>query len=303
LYSRPEGILSSEIEQATTEFDTLARVRLYQYIQQIASNPETIRIFGPNADFMSVLSSYQRVFVVLKLLGFQRLLDNVSDAMVQDGRQACDLLAILGELVVNPMADPLHAIANISREQIEEWRGTQAIKTDERITLSARSRTNVCEIGKFLISKLAPYPESFEACRAMCDKFEIHDLVKTVNSLEEAVEAQDHSKISLSSRNLSDILEKTWQDASSVATKAAYARGGLTLAIAILGMAAGALIETAGTTGVVGGGLMAGLGYNALEWYLDIKTDAISEKAARRASRSYLVNIFDFRRKYNLDSK
>lgn len=298
LYSRRQGVLSSEIDHAKIEFDALAQVRFYEYINRIASNREVIRLFGPNADLTTIFSTFELVYTSLKLLGFQRLVDNVSDALVEDPAQAVNLLSILGNLVVGPRTDPLHAIANTSRERIEKSHGIPALQTDEQAARSAnvRSRVNVCEIGKFLMTKLAPYPESFEACRAMCDKFEIYDLVDTVNSLQAAVEAEDYSAIRSRGRDLSEVLDNIWQEANTIETNTALVRGGVTLGIAILGTVA------AGPIGALGG-ILASLGYNAVEWFLETKTDALSEKAAKSLSPNYLVNIFDFRRKYNLDSK
>jgi hypothetical protein len=58
----------------------------------------------------------------------------------------------------------------------------------------------------------------------------------------------------------------------------------------------------AGPIGALGS-IMATVGYNAVEWYLDKKTDALSEKVVKSLSPKYLANIFDFGRKYEVDSK
>jgi hypothetical protein len=50
------------------------------------------------------------------------------------------------------------------------------------------------------------------------------------------------------------------------------------------------------------GGLLAGLGFNALDRALDMNDSSIAKRLAEMINKDYLVNIYDFRQKFALPS-
>jgi hypothetical protein len=197
----------------------------------------------------------------------------------------------MNALIVDPRADPFEAIHNLTKRELE--RSVADLPKEVTASLSDELRPSICEIGMFLMNRLAPYPTSFEACRAICDKFRHYDLYKVMTSLQEAVKAEDCSVIQSKSRDLSELFDKVWNDSNRPQTYANVVRGGVIMGVAVLGGVA------AGPIGAVGG-LLAGLGYNVVEKIIESKTDSVSEKIARQLVPNYLVNILDFRKKYDL---
>ena len=53
-------------------------------------------------------------------------------------------------------------------------------------------------------------------------------------------------------------------------------------------------------TGFIGAGILAGLGFQAVDKIAGLKLESLSEKIAKFISPNYLVTIFDFKKGYNI---
>jgi len=295
-FSHPTIQDSRSYRDTKVEFDTLSRIKFYRHIENLISESSTEGVFGSGADPRHVVSYLSHVFAALGTLGYDELKRIVSDALIEDPRQAFDLLGLLDMLVVRPRTDPLDAISNIGRDVLERSPGLSRLATVElplKASKVLRERIHTPELGQFLMKKLAPYPESFEACRAMCDKYDHFELHQIMNSLQQAVMSEDYARIGFNAENLSEALDKIWLDANKFGEKTRMVRAGLTIGLAVMGAAA------AGPVAPVGG-LLAGLGYTITEKILELKTDSISERIAKSLTPNYLVNIFDFKEKHGL---
>lgn len=289
-----------DFRNGLVEFDTLSRVTFYKFMSKIMAAPEMTRALGPNATPMSEITYLSRAFASLAILGYRELKESVSDAIVENPLEALSFLMLLDELVVQPRTDPFDAISNLSRGRLEQMckrsRVFNEVDKMPEVVREGHDRTYAREIGKFLMAKLAPYPESFEACRVMCDTYKHWDLQQVMVSLQQAVRSKDYSGIQAQGKNLSEALENAWLDASKLGRNTNLIRAGLTLAAAVLGTVA------AGPVNAVGG-VLAGLGYPVLDKVLELRTDSISERIASWLVPNYIVNIFDFRKKYPLHER
>jgi hypothetical protein len=281
---------SKKFKDELVRFDTLSRVRFYDYLANLGSILTTKQALGPTATPFSMVDFVSHDFAALGLLGYDDLQQMLADAMVEDPSKAMDLFLTLRTLVVGPRTDLLGAIYNISREQ------TEATPASRSWLVQRSTKTPLGEIGKYLLRKLAPYPESLEACRVLCDNYKQHDLYSVAAALQEAVSTEDYSGVRAKSQDLSEILDKIWNDASTYGKRKDIARGGITIGMAVLGTV------IAGPIGALGG-VLASLGYNVIEKLLEIKTDSISERIAKSLTSSCLISIFEFEKKYPQTSK
>jgi hypothetical protein len=287
---------SRSYRDAIVEFDTLSRIRFYRHIDNLISESRQEHTFGPSADPKRVIFWLRHVFAALVILDYDELKQIASDAIIEDPRAAFDLLGVLDLLVVRPRTDPLDAVSNIGRDVLEQSPGLSRLTTVDlplQASQTVRERIHTPELGQFLMKKLAPYPESFEACRAMCDRYDHFELHQIMNSLQQAVMSENYSKMGCGTRDLSEALDKIWLDAKKFEDKARMVRAGLMIGPAVLGAVA------AGPVAFVGG-LLAGLGYTITEKILELETDSISERIAKSLTPNYLVNIFDFKKKHRL---
>ncbi len=278
---------------ALIEYDTLCRIRIYPTANRRNLDPRYMRKYGPAVDITKTAwEKFADTYAALELLGYRDLKEFIRDRLVYDEfGELADVTNLCVQLILEPTFDIFGAIHNVSHEQL-------AMKTPDGMALlvSQAPSPNLAEIGKFLMEKLAPYPTSYEACRAMCDKFSETDLYGVSTSLLQAVKSEEYSDILSNGKKLGDILDKLWEEADSIGSKTGFIRGGITIGIAVLGTVA------AGPIGAVGG-LLAALGYNIGEKMLELRTDSTSERIAKAVSPSYVVNVFDFKSRYGLVKK
>jgi hypothetical protein len=281
-----------KFKEAFIEFDTLASLSFYKYAKTISKEQDVLREFGPGVDVYSRVKLSANAFAALEMLGYHEIKEVISRALTEEPVLALRLLNTLNTLIVDPRADPFDAIHNVTQRTIENT--IADLGKDVNVRLDQDSHLSICEIGKFLMNKLSPYPTSFEACRAMCDTYKHYDLQQVMLALQQAARAEDYSEIKSESEQLSEILENIWNDTSKIGSRVNLIRAGIPLSIALLGEVA------AGPIGAVTGGLLAKLGYEVLEKFMEMKTDSISEKIAKYSAPNYLVNVFNFKKRYDL---
>lgn len=277
------------------EFETLARNNLYKDMEKTEASPLR-KMLGPGYDFRHAFSATANEYAILDYLGYGELTNLVLNSLLEpeaDNSQlqmARELLSLYRELIVTPSTELLKGIHNVNLAGLLNPLALLLAKKEVEGGSSLRLPRSY-EIGKFLMKKLVPYPTGFEACRAMCDRYDHYDLQRTLSSLQEAVRISDYAEIDSEKSKLTDILENTWRESMSVKSRAKMFRAGIPVALAVLGTVAG------GLTGPYTG-MLASLGYTLTEKFIEIKTDSISERVARHFTQSYLVNVFDFRKKY-----
>jgi hypothetical protein len=279
------------------EFETLARNNVYKDMEKMEASPLR-KMLGPGYDFQHAFRATANTYAILDYLGYRDLTNLVSDALLEPDagnsqvQMARVLLGLYGELIVTPSTELLKGIHNMNLAGYLDPTSLLLGKDNADRGISSLLPRSF-EIGKFLMKKLIPYPIGFEACRAMCDRYDHYDLQHVLSSLQQAARVADYSEIHDETKNLTDVLENAWRDCKKVGTRQKMFSFGIPMAMAILGTAAG------GLTGPYGG-LLAGLGFALGEKFIEIKTDSISERIAKHFAQSYLVNIFDFRKKYTV---
>ena len=90
---------------------------------------------------------------------------------------------------------------------------------------------------------------------------------------------------------MSEILDNVWNDAERLRMEAAGIRFGVSLNLGLIGEIA---------AGLPGLGIMAGLGFTAVDKFWGMQNDSVSEKIAKFVNPNYLVSIYDFKKKHAL---
>ena len=131
-------------------------------------------------------------------------------------------------------------------------------------------------------------PESFDACKDVISRYEQQDLYRVLESLQEAIKNSNADSIREKNIELNTILDNTWHD-EQIARRIKGLKYGIPISTALIGSAA---------VGLIGGfgGFIAGLIPNAIK----VNEESIEETIAKLKIPSYLINIFDFKKKYDI---
>jgi hypothetical protein len=278
----------ARLKYARIEFDTLGRIRLLSFLRSLLDYRLESLPFDVSATYADGAYTYS----ILDFFGYSGLTALIREAMTDYPPRVLGLLHLYTELILLPRFDLLGGIHNINLTGFVYPDAIQLLQTDKPD--ESKGRPYSYEIGKFLMNKLVPYPVGFEACRTMCDTYKHYDLQQVMLALQRAARAEDYSGIRSGSKQLAETLDNIWSDTNKIASKANIIRAGVPLSIALLGEVA------AGPIGAITGGFLAKLGYDVLEKFMEIKTEALSEKIAKYSAPNYLVSVFDFKKKYDL---
>jgi hypothetical protein len=157
-------------------------------------------------------------------------------------------------------------------------------------TLSPKEIRFPGEVGKFLLNKLTYAPKGLRACNELIDHYNSYDLQKVNASLNNAILENQPDIVEKNLEEFADILDNVWND-KTVPRKISGLKIGIPLSLAAIGEI------VAGPLGGVGG-LLAGLGFSVGEKILEANMEGLNEKIAKKFSKSYQVNIYDFKKKY-----
>ncbi len=271
-----------EIDKATQIFSDLAFVR---YVWFLRKNMD--RLFSPSdyssPPFHHMLMEERDTYVRLKLLQ-PALAENVENSMIDDPALAFVLLRAYGLFIRSPLIDGLRDDAvNLSLKDasLAEFLPVHYRPKDIRLP---------CEIGRFLFTKLTYAPYGFDACKELIYHYDVHDLTRVEKSLNEAIVANNPNVTNQKAEELSEILDNVWKD-KTLPRRIRGLQAGIPISMAAIGSVA------AGPIGIVGG-FLAGLGYSVADKFIDLGTEGLSERLAKLKTKSYQVNIYDFKKKY-----
>jgi tetratricopeptide (TPR) repeat protein len=151
------------------------------------------------------------------------------------------------------------------------------------------------EVGKFLNDKLKIIsPKDVEGSIELSDEYELYDCRKVMKALNEAVQKDKIDVINEKSKEIPTIFENVWSDADKLKKKMGNVRHGVSFGIGVIGT-----IATLPIAGI--GGLLSGLGFVFADRIADIKDyGSISEKIVGWRTQSYLMHVYDFKKKYKL---
>ena len=186
--------------------------------------------------------------------------------------------------------DPLKGILSFKRQDIQELH--------EHFPLNLnipKEKELPCEVGKFLNHKLKRIsPKNLNGAVELSDEYELYDIRRVMGALSVAVEKEKIDVINEKSREISVIFENVWSEADKLKGKINIFRYGISFGIGVIGVVA--TLPISGT-----GGLLSGLGFAVADKVADVKAyKSISERIAKWRMQSYVMHVYDFKKKYKL---
>ena len=276
---------SEKINKYITEFDTLVNlpsengkkfIDIIKYVSELGLS---------NYSFNELLYESLEYYAFLKEYGYNDIIDYFENLLVSDSIEAGTFLGSLGKIIVDTKLDAFNSDRIIPLEVLNNL--SSCFSTSDLMEMC-----NIHEIGENLLNKLTFMPESFDACKDVIARYDQEDLYKVSASLHKGITESNPDLISKKNTELSEIFDNVWDDA-----KLEKRIKGVNYGIPITMTLIGAL---SGPVGGVGG-LLAGLGINVAS---EIFTqDPIVEKYVKKTVQNHVVNIFDFRKKYNIPIK
>lgn len=266
-----------------TEYDALVRLPSQNGMNFIDSQ-KSIAGFGAtryNLNDMSDETFFYYAF--LKEFGYNEIIEYFENLLVLDSLKAFNFLAGIGALIVEPKIDAYKSDHIYSFEDLTKLSCGSNIE-------SMGGTNNIHEIGEFLLNKLTFMPESFDACKDVIARYDQEDLYKVSASLHKGVNESNPDIICKNNIELSEILENVWSDAK-LENRIKDVNYGIPISMALVGTLASGVLSG-------GVGLLAGLGLTGVSEI--INQESIGETLVKKTVPNHIVNIFDFKKKYNV---
>lgn len=276
----PSTVFFSEKEfnRVRQGFVSLGHLGFFNWLKQ---QPVVLRA-GKDA-LVYTLVTMEVTYAFLKL-GKHAIAEEIENQLTDDYGKAFSLLTIARIFITDPIRDMRRDSCNFSLDDLQLREALSAGYQSSEISFPY-------EIGKFLMTKLTYAPLSLDACKELIYHYDAYDLRKLQQSLNEAIVNTKPDVLKEKSDALSEILDNIWND-KSLERKVKSIQAGIPLSMAAIGNVAAGPIGAAG-------GFLAGLGYTVLDKAIDIGTSGLPERLAKMLSKSYQVNIFDFKKNYN----
>ena len=289
----PDEALSTDpqtIHNFRKEFEDLAKVNYYKSLKRHIEN----NAFSQN-DFLSIIHHRKDTFVYMKILGIEEV-DNISKLMITEPPHADTLLAAY-EYLVEPIFDPLKASKNFSLSEIQQYDlNSLASKMPSSSQQSPNVRSFPVEIGRFIMQKITLNPSSYYACIDVIQHYEQNEFYKAFEALDKAIKTKKQDEVPTHISKLNEIMNNVWKGADKVKLVGEGVKDGISVVIGGVGAFASSLIGVEPTME----GLLASLGFKAMDRALSRVEMPIGDRLSRLFNNEYLVNIYDFKQRHNL---
>lgn len=289
-----EAYIDSEVRKGIEqEFFAIASVRYTDMLRD-----SVLSMYENDDVFKTLLKSRLQIYTNLKELGLSDAAETISNYMIDDPDIADEMLATYS-IVLEPAIGALRCHKNLSFSLTQRFgiriADLPSVNTETAVPTFDRPTFPV-EMGKFLIGKLAPNPTGYQGCRYLIDHYKSTDVYRLLEAFDRDVREQSKDSVIKSVSELDLVLDNIWKDASRIARSGKVINGGLKIILGLIGY--GVTSALLGNSIVGGAGLLSALGLDVAKNYLSGKN--IGEKAARVINKDYIVNVYDFTKKYHL---
>lgn len=258
----------------------------YLSISEIAFSKLLTKVIGTKWGYWTAAKTYaeaaEKIYIYLKLK-HPILAETIENLMVDDPPRAFIMFHVCQNFVVTPNIRLGYNLSNFSLDEIKLGTILPTPYQPQEISFP-------CEIGQFLLKKLTYAPVSLDACRELMYHYDAYDLRKVQEALNEGIATNNPDILEKNAEELSEILDNIWND-KTLPRRIKGLEIGIPVSMAAIGSVA------AGPIGSVGG-FLAGLGLNVADRFIDIGTEKLVDKLAKKKAKSYQINIYDFKRKY-----
>lgn len=271
----------NELETYVNEFNTLIDLPSQNGMTFKGVHAHNTTFDFVNYSLNELLNESRIYYAFLKAYEYNNIVDYFEELLIIDSSKATKFLAGMGKFIIDQRMDAFKSDRIFSFESLTDF-------GFDSFDLMGKQNKNY-EIGKFLFKKLTFMPEGFEACKCVIDRYKQEDLYKVSASLHKGINESNIDLINKTKIELSDILDNVWTDAR--------------LEKRIAGLKCGIpfILGTVGYLALDGVGLFAGLGLTAVSEFITANQESIGEKFARKTVSDYVVNIYDFKTKYDIE--
>lgn len=276
-----------ELEQKkiAAEFVELSSIK---YIEQLRHN--VLRDGGSEEFFYALLEGRGQVYEQMKILGIDDGIEKVSNLLVDNPEEAENLLSAYMTITV-PFFDPLTPNYNHSLTKLRRF-GMSSITKLPNIKIP--------ELGKSILKKIVPNPTSYYGCIEVIQKYQDNDLYRLLESFEKALSKEQQEKIIENSKEIEEVTDNVWSSVGKMESTIKGIKSGISFVFGLGGMAATASMGDPSFGAISGlAGILSGLGFHTLETHFGTKK-TLSEKIGKWLNPNYIVNVYDFKKKYNL---
>jgi hypothetical protein len=277
-------IESKKLYNYHIEFETLINLPSQTRGNCVDYVKDSIKFCSSRYDLTDILIENRQYYAFLKEFGYNEIIEKFEYLSLFDPEKAMILLGNFGNLIVDPNQNSFKSDYVFSFESVTEL--DSCINRHDYI-----KNNKIHDIGKFLLNKLTFMPESFDACKDVIDRYKQEDLYTVSASLRKGIYESDIDLVDKEKIELSDILENVWTDAT-LEKRITGLRYGIPISMALVGNLA-----------IGGVGLLAGLGITGISEMIAVDQESTGEKIAKKTVPDYLVNIFDFKKKYNIEKQ
>ncbi len=273
-----------DLSRYYNEFSIIANSGFRNYVRKTSVYSRNKRAFD------TLMTNLRGNYMMIRAIIAPDLSNEVAEVFASDYEKAGRIMDMLDILVLRPLRNPLRCVDASTLDALGK-----AHKFGSEHEIKQQGKVFPYEVGKLLMNKLTFYPESLEACKQLTARYEEQDILNLFNAVNEGISKNDPVMVEKNEQELSAALDNIWED-KSLQKRIDGIRFGVPLALGAIGLIAADL------SGAFGG-LLTGLGFDALDRLLAFKEETFSENLAKAFASSYQTIIFDFQKKYSLKNK
>lgn len=269
-------------KEYSVEFFTIAEFGFKEYLTHLEFN---VAGFWENtpSHILKRLGDYAFLYGSLKFLGYHELVEELECLMMSNYFEALKWFDVFGNTIAVPTFNPLKPIYNLGIERLTKFYELGKGYTTE-------PREVPIEIGKFILDKLVRYPETLQGCWDIIQYYDDEELYKVLNALNMGLKERNIDMIQEKTNDISGILDNVWAETKKIKKNAEVARWSI-------GLVGGLSASLAGFGGM---GILAGLGLSTVDKIVGMKLDSVGEIVAKFISPNYLVTMYDFKEKHQI---
>ncbi len=262
------------------EYFTLASIKFDSGLAtQVLNMDESKEFYFRSRD------SCANAYAQMKFLKMDEVVEMISNLMIDEPAKAYSMFEKYFVLLT-PQFDSIKASCNVSLSHMKRSGINVKNKQYDDIIFPV-------DIGKHIMKKIVQNPSSYYGCINVIENYNQNDLYNLLYSLDTAVKNNNKDLFEKNAGEINTILDNVWKDAKKIEGQKENIRSGISLTLGLIGGLA---------TSMIGGypGILAGLGFNIADRKLETSNLSLSEKIVKTVNSDFLVNVYDFTKKYPL---
>jgi hypothetical protein len=229
------------------------------------------------------IKSLINVYTGLRYRGFNEIADAIIDNFLANPKLSLYYEDTANRFLINPSVNPLQQNLSLSLKSLES---ANKLGIGDQLLPKLPFFP---EVGSFLTRKITYYPESFESCKKMIDRYEDNDLYNVYSALNVAVNNRNDITTRQKTSEMEIILDNIWKDNRIKRNKILCSYG-----IDVICGTVGYYLENRGDEI----GLLASLGIETVKQLGSEYIERFSELIAKQIATPSMVTVYDFKNKY-----